>query len=40
MEALGGLLPLSLGVALSSVPIMAVVVILLSPRGAPRASDS
>ena len=33
MEALGVLLPLSLGVALSSVPIMAVVVILLSPRG-------
>lgn len=33
MEVLGVLLPLSLGVAFSSVPIMAMIVILLSPRG-------
>lgn len=33
MEVLGVLLPLSIGVAFSSVPIMAMIVILLSPRG-------
>lgn len=33
MEVLGVLLPLAVGVAFSSVPIMAMIVILLSPRG-------
>jgi len=33
MEVLGVLLPLGVGVAFSSVPIMAMIVILLSPRG-------
>lgn len=33
MDVLGVLLPLGIGVAFSSVPIMAMIVILLSPRG-------
>lgn len=33
MVALGVLLPLAIGVAFSSVPIMAMIVLLLSPRG-------
>ncbi|TPX05089.1 hypothetical protein FJ656_08435, partial [Schumannella luteola] len=33
MEVLGVLLPLAIGVAFSSVPIMAMIVLLLSPRG-------
>jgi hypothetical protein len=33
MDVLGVLLPISIGVAFSSVPIMAMIVLLLSPRG-------
>lgn len=33
MDVLGVLLPLAIGVAFSSVPIMAMIVLLLSPRG-------
>lgn len=33
MEVLGVLLPIAVGVAFSSVPIMAMIVLLLSPRG-------